>query len=138
MSGLESQMMLFPEDGDDWSCGKSIEDVVAAYRIFLEVCHQDHKERFEHRLVANLDAAKAEAVVFSCLHLQGLNPSLAESTAKGGVDFLFSPESHRACVLEVTSLERKAVERRSGWPDELNEQAQAFSMITPKPLVEGT
>jgi hypothetical protein len=34
-------------------------------------------------------------------------------------------------LVEVTSLNREAVERRSGWPDELSTRAGSFGMITP-------
>lgn len=60
-----------------------------------------------------------------------MNPQVAESTATGGADFLCEPEAKEPFVLEVTSLNRDAVEERSGWPDELDEQVRAFSMITP-------
>lgn len=41
------------------------------------------------------------------------------------------PESNGPFLIEVTSLNRDAVEQRSGWPDQLDERAHAFSMITP-------
>jgi hypothetical protein len=108
-----------------------IEDVLVAYSLFLEVCYPEHKKHFEARLRSNPDAARSEAVVFSWLRAQGHRPKIAESPEKGGMDYICFPDTEGPFLIEVTSLKKEAVELRSGWPDELNEVARSFSMITP-------
>ena len=127
----EGGRIWVPEDDDRWLSGDSIQEVVDAYSVFLEVRHPDHKKHFHDRLAADPDSAKAEAVVFSWLRLRGSNPQVAESPSTGGTDYLCVPESNGPFLIEVTSLNRDAVEQRSGWPDQLDERAHAFSMITP-------
>jgi|GEM_PF-855238 hypothetical protein len=119
-----------PEEGQI-SPRSSVAEIVNAYSLFLEVCHPDHHKQFEARLQRNPDAARSEAVVFSWLRAQGYWPQVAESLGKGGMDFLCLPKSDDPFLIEVTSLNKEAVERRSGLPDELDEVARSFSMITP-------
>lgn len=106
-------------------------EVVDAYSLFLEVQHPDHHKLFQRRLTTDPNAARAEAVVFSWLRSQRMKPEIAESPATGGVDYLCVPKLRPPFLIEVTVLNREAVERRSGWPDELSDRADAFSMITP-------
>lgn len=110
--------------------GATIDEVTKSYSLFLEVCHPDHHKQFRERLAAAPDAAKAEAVIFSWLRQHRLEPRVGESPAEGGADFLCLPESKQSLLVEVTTLNRVAVERRSGWPDELSTRAQSFGMIT--------
>jgi hypothetical protein len=111
--------------------GHKVEDVVEAYSLFLQIRYPDHHKHFEARLKNDPDAARAEAVVFSWLRLQGHRPQIAESPAMGGMDYLCEPEFEEPFLVEVTALNRDAVELRSGWPDKLSEVAGSFSMITP-------
>jgi hypothetical protein len=120
-----------PDDDKSSTLIPTVGDIVNTYCRFLEVSHPDHYKHFKIRLVNDQDAARAEAVVFSWLRANGYKPQIAESTSKGGVDFICYPESAKRFLVEVTTLNRKAVERRSGWPDELDETARAFSMIIP-------
>jgi hypothetical protein len=120
-----------PDKSQHIFSGDKVEDVVTAYSLFLEVHHPDHHKRFEVLLKNDPDAAGAEAVVFSWLRLQGHWPKIAESLETGGMDYLCEPEFDEPYLIEVTSLSRDAVELKSGWPDELNEVAGSFSMITP-------
>jgi hypothetical protein len=127
------EVLWVPRKDRRTSLGDSVGDVVNAYAAFLEVRHKDHRKQFEARLRADPDAAKAEAVIFSWLRMQGLGPHVAESTTSGGSDFLCVSEGikhKQPFLLEVTTLKREAVEQRSGWPDELNDVAHSFSMIT--------
>lgn len=110
--------------------GATIDEVTKSYVLFLEVRHPDHHKQFRARLAADPDAAKAEAVIFSWFRRQRLEPQVGESPAEGGADFLCVPESKQSLLVEVTALNREAVERRSGWPDELSTRAHSFGMIT--------
>jgi hypothetical protein len=123
--------LWFPEESQRILPGENVEDVIKAYTLFLEVRHPDHHRRFEERLQNDPHAARAEAVVFSWLRVQGHQPKIAESLDKGGMDYLCEPESDEPYMIEVTALNRDAVEDRSGWPDELTEAAGSFAMITP-------
>lgn len=132
MVGGESNETLWtPDGGKHSSFGDAVDDVVNAYLLFLEVRHPERCTHFRARLEADPDAAKAEAVVFSWLRLQRLGPHVSESPATGGADYLCIPESREPFILEVTAVNKEAVERRSGWPDELSKVAHAFGMITP-------
>ncbi len=125
--------LWIPREGRRTLFGAPVADVVTAYSMFLEVRHSDHHKQFEARLKADSDAAQAEAVIFSWIRSWGLGPQVAESTTSGGADFLCVPEimNKQPFLIEVTTLNREAVEQRSGWPDKLSDMAHSFSMITP-------
>lgn len=128
----ENEGKIWVPDGDRRYSGDSIQELVKSYSVFLEVCYRDHLKPFEKRFDSDPDAAKAEAVVFSWLRLQRHRPSLPETPGTGGVDYLCTPKSRRPFLIEVTHLNRDAVEQRSGWPDELSEVAHSFSQVTLK------
>lgn len=111
--------------------GATIEEVTKSYANLLDVYHHNHHRLFIARLAANPDAAKAEAVVFSWLRQRRLEPQVAESPSVGGPDCLCVPNGGQPLLVEVTALNREAVGRRSGWPDELSTSAHSFGMITP-------
>jgi hypothetical protein len=119
------------EDHSSSLCDR-VEDVLKAYSLFLEVRHPNHHKLIEARLKSDPDAARSEAVVFSWLRAQGHHPQVAESLERGGMDYLCVPESEEPFLIEVTALNKESVERRSGMPDEVDEVARTFSMITPK------
>lgn len=123
--------LWIPNRSKSSSFGDTVEEVVKAYSRFLEVRHSDHLKLFKNRLRTDPDAAKAEAVVFSWLRQQRCRPHVSESPGIGGADYLCMPESKASFLIEVTHLNKDAVERRSGWPNELSEVAHSFSMITP-------
>ncbi len=122
---------LWVPDLDRHSFGDRLGEVVDSYSRFLEVCYADHFKLFTDRLKNDPDAAKAEAIVFSWLRAEQYNPHLAESVDAGGIDFFCTPGSKEPFFLEVTHLDRKAVEKRSGWPDQLDDAGRTFSRITP-------
>lgn len=111
--------------------GASISEVAKSYSLLLEIRYPDHHRAFQLRAASDPNAANAEAVVFSWLRWQGLSPTPSDDPGVGGPDFLCSPMLGAPFLLEVTSLEPDAVSERSGWPDELNDRAHRFSMITP-------
>jgi hypothetical protein len=108
-----------------------IGDVVKAYSLLLEIRHPDHHRAFQLRSASDPVAANAEAVVFSWLRSQGMEPSLSDAPGTGGPDYLCSPRSSSPFLIEVTSLDPDAASARSGWPNELSDRAQSFAMITP-------
>lgn len=120
-----------PREAEKVSFGDSLPDIVEGYRLFLEVRHPEHHLRFRLQLEANKDGATAEAIVFSWLRLLRLTPTVSEGASTGGPDFLCHTPEGFAFLVEATSLNVKAVEERSGWPNELDDTVRAFSMITP-------
>jgi hypothetical protein len=116
---------------DTRSFGASVVEIVKAYSLFLEVRHPEHYRAFQLRSTNDPNAANAEAVVFSWLRLHGLSPTLNDTPGRAGPDFLCSPLSDAPFLIEVTHLKPDDVSKRSGWPDELNDRAQSFAMITP-------
>jgi len=111
--------------------GASISEIVKAYSLLLEVRYPDHHRAFHLRTASDANAANAEAVAFSWLRWHGLSPTLSDAPGLGGPDFLCSPMLAAPFLIEVTSLRPDAVSERSGWPDELNDRAHSFAMITP-------
>jgi hypothetical protein len=108
----------------------TVAECIEAYREFLRVLYPQHLKAFDSRRQADPDSACAEAVVFSVLRTERQEPSVAEVLGSGGPDFLCLPGSDRAYFLEVTSLDRAAVERRSDWPDKISDQGRWFGDIT--------
>ena len=111
--------------------GASISEIVTAYSLLLEVRYPEHHRAFQLRTASDPNAANAEAVVFSWLRWHGLSPTPSDTPGLGGPDFLCSPMWAAPFLIEVTSLKPDAVSERSGWPDELNDRAHSFAMITP-------
>jgi hypothetical protein len=78
-------------------------------------------------------AAEAEAVVFSVLWSEKRHPDVFENNSAGGPDFRCDPSPSDSFLVEVTSLDSKAVSDRSKLPLELNGPGgQAFRLITEK------
>jgi len=117
--------------GDTIDSDLSAEAVLESYFVYLETCHRDRWERFKHLRKDDRDAALAEAVVFSWMQHERLDPEVAENPSTGGVDFRCTPRSASPFLLEATSLKSEAVTSRSGWPDHLDEVARSFAMVTP-------
>lgn len=111
--------------------GASSPEVVQSYVELLEVTRPDYVKPFQDRLRAAPEAASAEALVYAWLRHQRKHPEIADLPGVGGPDFLCSPPSEPAFVVEVASLDPAAASARSGWPAELAERVGSFSMITP-------
>jgi hypothetical protein len=133
MNGMSEGSALWTPDpaGFAWQ-GNTSDEVTQAYALFLEVCHPEHLKRFQDRLKADPEAARAEAAVFSWLRTSRLAPAINEHPSRGGADFLCLPGEKDSFLLEVTSLRKDAIASKSGWPDDLDEGAAAFSMVTPQ------
>ena len=94
---------------------------------------------FQDRRRKDPEAAIAEAVVFGMLQQLRLNPIIADQPSIGGGDFLctyrpivFSDEGSWQLIVEATTLEPTAVEKNSGWRNEVPDVITGgpFSMIT--------
>jgi hypothetical protein len=112
----------------------SVDEIVDSYRVFLSRNHYDvHLKRFKDRLKSDSKAAEAEAVVFSVLWSEKLHPDVFEDNSTGGPDFRCDPSSGNSFLVEVASLESKAVSERSTLPLEVKgEGGQAYALITEK------
>lgn len=113
------------------SDGVSIDEVVDSYSVFLaRNRYLSHLQAFKHRLQADPKAAEAEAIVFALLRSEHLHPDIFEDASKGGPDFSCQPDKNNAFLVEVTSLDSKAVAKRSSWPDKIDDSGGAFRLIT--------
>jgi hypothetical protein len=112
----------------------SVDEIVDSYRVFLSRNHYDvHLKRFKNRMNSDAKAAEAEAVVFSLLWSEKLRPDIFEDNSTGGPDFRCDPTRGNSFLVEVASLESKAVSERSGLPLEVRgEGGQAYALITEK------
>jgi len=111
----------------------SIDDVVRAYEQWLELKSPEHAKTFLARRHGDPEAARAEAVLFSVLRAQDLDPAPAEDPSTGGADFLCRGKRlPRGAVVEVSVMRGDAVAERSSLPKKIdtNGQPRWFSMIT--------
>jgi hypothetical protein len=105
-------------------------DVIDSYKVFLEIKYRTHYQIYCRRLKENIEAAKAEAVMFSLLRNTIDQITLAEDVGTGGVDFLCVSDQNRF-IVEVTSLEAESVAIQSGWPNEIADGTTGwFGMVT--------
>lgn len=109
----------------------SLDEVVDAYEVWLEVRHPTHVKLFRDRIGNDPDAARSEAAVFSWIRAAGLRPDLEEVPGSGGMDFCCEPKKGDRLFIEVTSLNAESVELRSGWPNELDETCRWFENASP-------
>lgn len=107
---MEKLHIISREDG--WHMS-SIQEMVEAFKIFLEIKYPAHHKKFLERLTSDPEAARAEAVLFSVLRGQNLNPTIAEDLSRGGTDFLCHQDGP-VFFLEVTSLGSSAAANASG------------------------
>jgi hypothetical protein len=128
--------LWIPDEGQHPPLTDTIQDVINAYLLYLEICNPDHLRNFRARLESDSDAAISEAIVFSWLRAQRYQPQIFESPSEGGVDYICLPEAEKPFLIEVTKLSKDAVEQKSGIPDVLDEAAWSFSMITPQLLAK--
>jgi hypothetical protein len=122
-------MEIIPEG----SVHGTLDDVVAAYKLWLEVKAPDHFAAFARRLKSDAEAARAEAALFSLLRAQDLNPFPAEDPSTGGADFICSGSvSENPIVVEVTIVRAEAIAAKSGLAKKLDPKAgpRTFSLVT--------
>ena len=108
-------------------------DIVAAYRLLLEVKRPDLLPLFDQRLKDCPGSARLEAITFTLLdNWFRLQPSVYEDPAKGGPDFEARHSLHRQLFVEVKYLQAEAVAQKSGLAKEGISESGWFSFITPK------
>jgi hypothetical protein len=108
----------------------TVDECVEGYRDVLRALYPGHLKAFDDRRGADADSAVAEAVVYSLLRAERLEPVVAEVLGSGGPDFLCLHGTPRAFFVEATSLEAEAIVERSSWPNEIAEQGVWFSEVT--------
>ncbi len=121
---MEKLHILSNEDG--WHM-PSVEELVEAFKIFLEVKYQSHHKKYLDRLASDPEAARAEAVLFSVLRWARLDPVISEDVSSGGIDFLCHKDGKDcpAFFLEVTSLGADAAAGASGIPEAIPDASSA-------------
>ncbi len=113
--------------------GDTVQDVVEYFRRYLSRNRDlaEHYEEFLKREKSDPKAAQAEAVVFSWLRAEKLEPRLFEVPGKGGPDFCCSSDATDRFLVEATSLDSEMVSERSGLPAEITGPGGgAFGLIT--------
>src|SRR5271166_1381921 len=115
--------------------GVSLNEIVEYYWRFLSRNKEyaAHFEQFRKRLSSDRKAGEAEAVVFSLLRAEKLNPDIHEDPSSGGPDFCCTPASAKSFLVEVTSLDSVSVSKKSHLPLKITGRGGgAFSLITDK------
>jgi hypothetical protein len=115
--------------------GDTVRDVLEYYRCYLSRNRHlaDHCTQFLKRENSDPQAAEAEAVVFSWLRAEKLEPRLFEDTGTGGPDFLCTPSGSDRFLVEGTSLDTEMVSERSRLPAKITGRGVgAFGLITDK------
>jgi len=105
-------------------------DIIDSYKVFLEIKYPPHHQIYCRRLKENIEAAKAEAVMFSLLRNTTDQIALAENVSTGGVDFRCVSNKNQF-IVEVTCLEAESVAIQSSWPNEIADGKTGwFGMLT--------
>jgi hypothetical protein len=115
------------------------DEVVESFVEYIRAESPTNLKSFQDRRRADPEAAMAEAIVFGMLQQLRLNPTIADEPGIGGGDFLckyrpiiFGDNGSWPLIVEATTLEPTAVERNSGWRNEVPDAITGgpFSMIT--------
>jgi hypothetical protein len=115
--------------------GDTLRDVHECYRSYLGRNRDlvNHCTQFLKREKSDPAAAQAEAVVFSWLRAEKLEPRLFEDAGTGGPDFCATHAKTDDFLVEATSLDSEMVAERSGLAAEITGAgAGAFALITEK------
>ncbi len=107
----------------------SIQDVVNSYGQFLEVKYPTLHKKYQQRLEAQPEAARAEALACAFLRGDGYKVTVSEDVATGGVDFLCVGRQGQM-LIEIACLLTETVSQHSSWPKETPEGAFGFRRIT--------
>lgn len=115
--------------------GDALRDVHESYRSYLGRNRDlvNHCTQFLKREKSDPAAAQAEAVVFSWLRAEKLEPRLFEDAGTGGPDFCATHAKLDHFLVEATSLDSEMVAERSGLAAEITGAGGgAFALITEK------
>jgi hypothetical protein len=113
----------------------TLRDVLEYYRCYLSRNRDltDHCTQFLRRESNDPKAAQAEAVVFSWLRAEKLEPYLFEDSGTGGPDFCCTHSRTSRFLVEATSLDPEMVSERSGLSADITGSGGgAFALITEK------
>jgi hypothetical protein len=119
------------------AAGVSVDEVVDFYWRFLSrnANYDVHFGQFKNRYQLDQKAAEAEAIVFSLLRAERLNPDIFEDPGTGGPDFRCNPSLGESFLLEVTSLDSESVSKKSALPLKMTGAGGgAYGLITEKLL----
>ncbi len=106
---------------------------------YIRTDARNNLKSFQNRRRADPEAALAEAMVFGMLQQLQLKPTIEDEPGIGGADYLctywpivFTDLGAWELIVEATTLEPTAVERNSGWRNEVPDGITGgpFSMIT--------
>lgn len=117
--------------------GVSVDEIVELYWRFLSRNEQYavHFAQFKKRYQADRKSAEAEAIMFSLLRAEKLNPDVFENPGTGGPDFRCNLSSGESFLVEVTSLDSTSVSKKSGLPLKMDGAGGgAYGLITEKLL----
>ena len=115
--------------------GDTLREVNDSYRSYLGRNRdlENHCSQFLKREKSDPAAAQAEAVVFSWLRAEKLDPRLFEDTGTGGPDFCATHVGTDRFLVEATSLDSDMVAERSGLAAKITGPGGgAFGLITEK------
>jgi hypothetical protein len=132
---MKNPLLVFPSHGSRSHGGDSIAEIVDLYRCYLwRNGFKAHYDRFLQRLASDPKAAEAEAVVFSLLRAENVDPRVFEDASTGGPDFQCHPPANESFLVEVTSLDSTALANKSKLPLMMSggNGAQSFLLITDK------
>jgi hypothetical protein len=117
--------------------GVSVDEIVERYWRFLSRNEQYalHFAQFKRRYQADRKSAEAEAIMFSLLRAEKLNPDIFEDPGTGGPDFRCDLSPGESFLVEVTSLDSASVSKKSGLPLRIDGAGGgAYGLITEKLL----
>lgn len=115
------------------------DEVIDSFVKYIRAESPTNLKSFQDRRRADPEAAMAEAIVFGILQQLRLRPTIADEPGIGGGDFLCecrpivsSDNGSWQLMVEATTLEPTAVERNSGWRNEVVDVVTGgpFRMIT--------
>ena len=91
----------------------TLDEVIAAYKIFLARQYPDYIQKYESAEENNADGAKFEAACYWILRSRGLMVQIGDIGTSGGADFICSGASCKF-VVEATTINTWAMERKTG------------------------
>lgn len=112
-----------------------LQDVLENYRCYLSRNKHltNHCTQFMKRENSDPRAAEAEAIVFSWLRAEKLEPQVFEDASKGGPDFCCNPGTAGQFLTETTTLDTEMLSKRSHLPAQVaGAGGGAYALITDK------
>lgn len=91
----------------------NLDDLILAYKMFLELQYPDYVQRYESTEKTNPDGARFEAVCYTILCSHGLRVEIGDTGTSGGADFICSGVSCRF-VVEATTINTLVMENKTG------------------------